>query len=196
MKRRSAAARARALVRDLDRDLARDRARDLDLELDRGLARALDSADALADALAEGRALNDVLALIGALACDLARTRNLACARPRARNLVDTLGRARSRTHALKRSLYAAMWMPCRGRSITGRVSRALLTMARRMLPEHDRQCAWEEFFADLVELGKRPRRERLGYALRALASAWALRRALTETPRTPDGGPAHRAKR
>ena len=194
MKHRSVAVFALALARDLDRDLDRTRARDLDLELDRALARTLDSAYALAGALAEGCDLYAALARTGALACDLARTRNLACARPRARNLVCVLDRARSRVRVLARSLHTAMWVAGGAGSIPGRVPWELVELVVRMLPEHDRQRVWEELCAELVEL---PRRERLGHALRALASAWELRCALIETVvRTPDGAPAHRAKR
>ncbi len=177
---------ARDLARDLDHDLDRTRARDLDQELDRDLARTVDSAYALAHALTKGCDLYAALDLTGALACDLIRTRNLACARPCARNLIRILDRAHSRAHTLGRSL-TERWA-----ADAGRVPCALVALVVRMLPEHDRQRVSEELCAELMEL---PPEKRLGHARRALACAWELRCALTETVCTSDGAPAHRAK-
>lgn len=187
MKHRSAAELALVLARELDRDLDRTRARDLDRELDRALARTVDGAYALARALADDCTLYAALDLTRALACDLIRTNNLACARPCARNLIGILDRALSRAHTLDRSL-TEKWA-----ADAGRVPWKLVALVVWMLPEHDRQRVWEELCAELVDL---PRRKRLGHALRALASAWKLRCALIETVRSPDGEPAHRAKR
>ncbi|MGH3973439.1 MAG: hypothetical protein ACRDS9_08935, partial [Pseudonocardiaceae bacterium] len=50
-----------------------------------------------------------------------------------------------------------------------------------------------DEFCGELVELRSR---ERWGYALRVLAGAWELRRALAKTVCTPDGAAPRRAKR
>lgn len=188
MKHRFPAELALDLARDLDRDLGSTRAPvlNLDLEFDRTLARTVDSAAELARALAEDCNLYAALDLTGALACDLTCTRNLACARPSARNLIVILNRALSRAHNLGRIL-TEKWA-----ADAGRVPRELIALVVRILPEHDRQRVWEELCAEIEEL---PPEERLGHARRALASAWELRCVLTETVRTSDGEPAHRAK-
>ncbi|MGH4014124.1 MAG: hypothetical protein ACRDSL_09395 [Pseudonocardiaceae bacterium] len=74
--------------------------------------------------------------------------------------------------------------------SAPGRVSRGLVALAVRVLPARDQPRYREEFHTELVELR---RRYRLGHALRVLSRTWELRRALTETVRTPDGAPVRR---
>ena len=66
-------------------------------------------------------------------------------------------------------------------------------TVPVRLLPVAQRLRYREEFGDELAEL---PRSQRCGYALRVLARAWQLRRALVETVRTSDGEPVHRAER
>jgi hypothetical protein len=68
-----------------------------------------------------------------------------------------------------------------------------LIALAVRLLPVVQRARYREEFGVELVEL---PRRQRWGYALRVLAGAWELRKALIEAVRTSDGEPARRVER
>ncbi|PZS15402.1 MAG: hypothetical protein DLM60_17260 [Pseudonocardiales bacterium] len=62
-----------------------------------------------------------------------------------------------------------------------GRAASGLVALAVRLLPVAQRPRYREEFGVELVEL---PRRQRWGYALRVLASAWKLRKALGEAVR------------
>ncbi len=66
-------------------------------------------------------------------------------------------------------------------RSMPGRAASGLVALAVRLLPVAQRPRYREEFGVELVEL---PRRQRWGYALRVLASAWKLRKALGEAVR------------
>lgn len=64
--------------------------------------------------------------------------------------------------------------------------------MAVWLLPATQRPRYDAEFRGELVELR---RRNRWGHALRVLASAWELRRALIEAARTADGDVARRTE-
>jgi hypothetical protein len=75
--------------------------------------------------------------------------------------------------------------------SMPGLLSRGLVALAVRLLPVSQRSRYRAEFRVELLELS---RRERLGYALRVLAGAWELRRALVDAVYTPDGAAARRA--
>jgi hypothetical protein len=66
-----------------------------------------------------------------------------------------------------------------------------LVVLAVRLLPVAQRPRYREEFGVELVEL---PRWSRWGYALRVVASAWEVRRALAEGVRASGGEPARRA--
>jgi hypothetical protein len=80
-----------------------------------------------------------------------------------------------------------------RGARPPGRITRGLIALAVRLLPIAQRPRYGEEFGVEFSEL---PRRQRGGYALRVLANAWELRRALVETVCTPDGEPARQVER
>lgn len=167
----------------------------------------LDHANVLADTLDHDHDLaraHDVardLTLTLACAC----TRDLDLARAHAcglsRGLARTHDRSRDLAQALVRDLvnldtasHGARAVRVSGaRSMPGRVSRGLVAVAVRLLPVAHRRRYRAEFRVELVEL---PRRERWGYALRVLARAWELRRALVEVVCTPDGATARRAER
>lgn len=107
------------------------------------------------------------------------------------------LGRARGRNHdryyVLRRSLRAAAEQDVDTEVdgwTLGQVPQGLVALAVWVLPVRDQPRYREEF---RVELGELSRSQRWGYALRTLCGAWELRRALTETVRTPDGTPARR---
>lgn len=68
------------------------------------------------------------------------------------------------------------------------KVLRGLVTLAVLPLPAPRRPRYSEEFLFELLALR---RRQRLGHALRLLASAWELRGALTEAMRTQMPGDA-----
>ncbi len=139
------------------------------------------------------------------LACALDLARNLDRAldlardldRDRAHALADTLVRARDIARVLvdldSASPGVRAVVAGGARSMPGRVSRGLVALAVRMLPAAQRPRYRAEFRVELVEL---PRRERWGYALRVLTSAWELRWALAEVMCTPNGAPARRAER
>jgi hypothetical protein len=74
-----------------------------------------------------------------------------------------------------------------------GRVIRGVVGLALRLLPVAQRPRYREEFGDELAEL---PRSQRCGYALRVLARAWQLRRALVETVRASDGESVRRVER
>lgn len=148
------------------------------------------------------------LALDRALALDLDRisARDLALARTLARDLACTLDldrvRALDRARALVSALDSAQQcapsrvdaVVARGAGSTpGWVSWRLIALAVRLLPVAQRPRYRGEFGVELVEL---PRQKRWGYALRVLASAWELRKALIEAVRTSNGEPARRAER
>jgi hypothetical protein len=195
-----ALASANALANALD--LARDLARDLDNaefpvgtlarvnDLTRTLADArdfllagdLDHAEFLAGTLAHAKQLAH--ALTHAISTpDLHHSLARALARDLVRNLVHYDPTA----HWARAVAAGSCW------STPGRVSRGLVALAVRLLPVSQRQRYRAEFGTELVEL---PCRERLGYALRVLAGAWELRRALVEAVRSPDGAVAHRMYR
>lgn len=203
--RANALANALALARDLASDL--DNAEVLVGTLARANALTLGLANASAlnldHTLDLDHALNHSRALTHALthASDFARTR--AGASNLDLDLARDFARARASDLAcdLVRDLAdldpAAHWARALAvagaRSMPGRVSRGLVALAVRMLPAPQRPRYCGEFRVESVEL---PPRERLGYSLRVLASAWELRRALGEAGCTPDGAAARRAER
>lgn len=159
-------------------------AHDLDhaRKLDRKLALVLDRTRYRAHELALGRELDLTIDL------DLARghARELDRALDRARELVRELANRSVVLGASTESTVAACAMP--GRAIWGVVG-----LAVRLLPVDQRPRYREEFGVELTDL---PRRRRCGHALRLLAHAWELRRALVVAMRTADGEPARRAER
>ncbi len=188
-------ARANALANALA--LARDLASDLDnAEV---LVGTLARANALARALADAGALD----LAHAIDLDLAlnHTRDLACALARdiarevARDLARDLARdiVRDLVDLDPMAHWARAVVAGGAGSMPGRVSGGLVALAVRLMPVAQQRRYHDELCGELVEL---PSRERWGYALRLLAGAWELRRALVEAACTPDGAAPRRAKR
>jgi hypothetical protein len=209
----------------LDRALARDIARDLDSNADqnlvRDLARGRAVARALNSALARRSARHRVFARILGLVRDPVSIRDLAeeldsavsgirdSARSGVRELFHDLADtndfgsvshdevAKDVARAVARTLHVEAFRP-RGaavqstRSISGRATQKMLALAVRLLPAAQRPRYYEEFGVELAELSAQ---ERWKYALRVLARAWELRRALAEAVHTSDGEPARRAE-
>ncbi|MDQ3765449.1 MAG: hypothetical protein M3460_29590 [Actinomycetota bacterium] len=205
-----AIARGRDIVRQLIRthDRAHDLIRTYDLDLDvyqdlaEHLARAHDLAISLDFGLDRDRAFARILAAEDErdfhrdLARDLAQARTLI--RALARDLDHALDRARTRYRPHDPSLGARSTaeQDLAADDISsslGRLSQGLLAFAVRVLPAPARPRYQQEFS---VELRDMPQRERLGYALRVLTNAWKLRRALTQTARSPDVAPIRPAER
>lgn len=130
-------------------------------------------------------------AFVRGLALDLTLARDLA-------RSID-LDLARAGPRALDRDLHRSV--VARGstetaavaRAMPGRAIRGMVGLAVRLLPVAQRPRYREEFGDELAEL---PRSQRCGYALRVLARARQLRRALVEAVRTADGEPVRRAER
>jgi hypothetical protein len=197
--------RAHALTLDLDRALRRpavdldgeraralDLARDLDCTLDgaRGRGRAPDRARDLERARFFARELDHTLDR----ALDRARGLDLDLARRLERAFKDAHDLTRDVARALDSAALGASTGTAGGtRSTPGRSTRTLVALAVRLLPVAQRARYRDEFGVELVEL---PRQQQRGYALRALARAWELRKALVEAVRTSDSQPARRAER
>lgn len=187
-------ANARALASANALAKALDLARDLDAaEFPVGtLARVNDLIRALTDA--HGLILAGDLDHAEFLACTLANAKALAHVHVRATTTPD-LGHSLARALArdLARSLAdhdpAAHWARAvvadSGWSAPDRLSWQLVALTVRLLPVPQQGRYRAEFVVELAEL---PCRERLWYALRVLAGAWELRRALVEAARSPDG--------
>ena len=116
------------------------------------------------------------------------RDRELERASDHARGIVIALDRARNFAASEAHQIVISGV-----HSKPGRTTRTLVALAVSLLPVVHRPHYREVYVSELVEL---PRRERLGYALRVLASVRSLRRALLDTIRTPDGEPVRRAER
>ncbi|MGH3795798.1 MAG: hypothetical protein ACRDSP_13015 [Pseudonocardiaceae bacterium] len=152
----------------------------LELALDPDLARDPALARPLARTLALDPDLTRALGLALALDPDLAH------ALQRAPGPAPAMQRALVRARELERTLHAAAQetAPDGACSAPSRVPRGLVTLATRLLPVRNRPRYAEEFRTEMMDV---PGPGRWGYALRVLAAAWNLRRALTETPRIPD---------
>ncbi|HEX8759206.1 MAG TPA: hypothetical protein VF734_04350 [Pseudonocardiaceae bacterium] len=202
---------ARTLAHALGSARAVDRAGALDHAVNRALIRVLDRVLVRAEALDRVLGLDQPSELGYALMCvhdlvrDLALARDLA--RARARGLRIDFGRvslARGPTFDfldlglsfVRRSAAsdAIAVVVDRADSLPGgRATRGLVALALRLLPAAQRPRYREEFSLELAEL---PRPQRCSYALRVLASAWGLRKALIEAVRTADDELARRAER
>ena len=170
------------LARDLQGDLERDlnRVHDLNVDLALNLSRANRARDRRECVFERAPALDDALGYTVAIALERARED--------VRAIDRVLERAGDREMAMRQEAVMGA-----GSGMLGRVPRGVVALATRMLPARERPRYREEFRGELVEL---PRHERLGYALRVLACAWALRRALTDAVRTLDGSPSCRTER
>ncbi len=136
---------------------------------------AFPSVSAFVSAFVSALDLDRALALANALVLDF--DRDLA--------LVDALDRARVRDRARRSAASGAGAVVVGGaRAMPGRTTRGLIALAVWLLPVGQRPRYHAEFGVELVEL---PRRQRWGYALRVLASALELRRALVVAVRTWD---------
>jgi hypothetical protein len=193
------------------RSLARANALATALGLARGLASHLGAGEVPVDALARVNALALALARADVLNADrghdldrvLGLSRGLVCALTAALNAgrARDLERAQGLALDLVGELAGVDPVACWARevvagdacSMPGRASRGLVGLAVWMLPASQRSRYRAEFGADLTELSCR---ERLGYSVRVLASAWALRWALSEAVRTGNGAAARRVER
>ena len=166
--------RARACAEDLGLehprvgDLTGVLAFDLDIALDHAVS------------LTRDLTVEDVLTLT----CDLDRalTLDFDLDRLDQRRLVDDLELARQLTNELAVSLFSAgasapTTRPADVRA--GRLSWGMVQIAVWVLPAAHQPRYNEEFRAELAAMDELPRRAQLGYALRQLARAWSLRRAL-----------------
>lgn len=168
--------RARAQAEDLG--LEHPRVGDLTGVLTFDLDVALDHAVGLTRDLT----VEDVLTLT----CDLDRALTLGFDLDRLdqRRVVDDLELARRLTNELAVTLFSAAraaapaTRPARVRA--GRLPVGMVQLAVWVLPAQHRPRYCEEFRAELAAMDERPRRAQLGYALRQLARAWPLRRALS----------------
>lgn len=180
----------------LARHLAHDyvRTHDVDVELAEKLADNLGRASDLIARLDLAISLEHAATFDNEFYSDLGRASVLI------RALAHDLGRARDRDrlrYRRDRGLLGGLLALAEHDVATGdtdfpgHVPQGLVALAVRLLPVPARRRYQEECSVELRDV---PRPERLGYALRLLFRAWELRRALTETVRTPDGAPARRA--
>ncbi|MGH4023215.1 MAG: hypothetical protein ACRDRV_01375 [Pseudonocardiaceae bacterium] len=167
--------RARACAEDLGLehprvgDLTGVLAFDLDIALDHAIS------------LTRDLTVEDVLTLT----CDLDRalTLDFDLDRLDQRRLVDDLELARRLTNELAVTLFSAAGTrtpATRAADVrAGRLPLGMVRIAVWVLPAAHQPRYNEEFRAELAAMDELPRRAQLGYALRQLARAWSLRRAL-----------------
>lgn len=124
-------------------------------------------------------------------------TRRASLANARALASANALANARDLARDLFDHDPAARWARAvvagSGWSTPGWLSWQLVALAVRLLPVPQQRRYRAEFGVELAELSCR---ERLWYALRVLAGAWELRRALVEAACSQDGAVARRTDR